>query len=95
MCDTLAVQELHLANNQISEKGVTALVNACASGSLAQLQVSPDLNRPLPNPLSLVQCTLLTQTRRLMCNVPPVQVLYLSSNKIGDAGLTPSLPPEI
>ena len=38
MCDTLAVQELYLSNNKIGDAGVTALANACASGSLASLK---------------------------------------------------------
>ena len=32
--------------------------------------------------------TLMTQTRRLMCNVPPVQEFNLCNNQIGDAGVT-------
>ena len=39
-CNTLTVQELYLYQNQIGDAGVTALANACASGSLAQLTVS-------------------------------------------------------
>ena len=38
MCDTLAVQTLYLSNNKIGDAGVTALANACASGSLASLE---------------------------------------------------------
>ena len=37
MCNTLIVQELGLGYNQIGDKGVTALANACASGSLASI----------------------------------------------------------
>ena len=37
MCDKRAVQKLRLDFNQISDEGVTALANACASGSLAKL----------------------------------------------------------
>ena len=44
--------------------------------------------RPVPSPSSLNRCTLRTQTRRLMCNVPPVQFLQLGYNQIGDAGVT-------
>ena len=40
MCDTPAVQNLGLGDNQIGDAGVTALADACASGSLAQLEVS-------------------------------------------------------
>ena len=40
MCNTFAVQKLYLYQNKIGDAGVTALANACASGSLAQLQVS-------------------------------------------------------
>ena len=32
--------------------------------------------------------TLLTQTRRSMCDTPAVQKLYLGGNKIGDVGVT-------
>ena len=32
--------------------------------------------------------TLLTQTRRSMCDTPAVQELYLGGNKIGDVGVT-------
>ena len=38
MCDTPAVQTLALERNQIGDAGVTALANACASGSLAKLK---------------------------------------------------------
>ena len=38
MCNAPAVQDLRLYNNQIGDAGVTALANACASGSLAQLR---------------------------------------------------------
>ena len=38
MCNTLAVQILGLSSNQISDAGVTALANACASGSMASLE---------------------------------------------------------
>ena len=37
MCDTPAAQELRLQTNQIGDEGVTALANACASGSLASI----------------------------------------------------------
>ena len=37
MCNVPPVQELNLARNQIGDAGVTALANACASGSLAKL----------------------------------------------------------
>ena len=37
MCDTPTVQVLQLQLNQIGDAGVTALANACASGSLAKL----------------------------------------------------------
>ena len=37
MCDAPAVHSLYLQNNKISDPGVTALANACASGSLAKL----------------------------------------------------------
>ena len=36
-CDTPTVQFLGLERNQIGDAGVTALANACASGSLAKL----------------------------------------------------------
>ena len=39
MCDFDCWQELRLYNNQIGDAGVTALANACAKGSLAQLTV--------------------------------------------------------
>ena len=32
-------------------------------------------------------CTLLTQTRRLLCNVPAIQLLALDTNQIGDAAM--------
>ena len=35
--DVPPVQKLFLGRNQISDKGVTALANACASGSLASI----------------------------------------------------------
>ena len=38
MCDTSAVQELWLQRNQVGDAGVTALANACASGSLPALK---------------------------------------------------------
>ena len=38
MCRTSTVQTLHLYGNQIGDAGVTALANACASGSLASLE---------------------------------------------------------
>ena len=37
MCDLSTVQTLDLRYNQIGHAGVTALANACASGSLAKL----------------------------------------------------------
>ena len=37
MCNTPTVQELGLGDNQIGDAGVTALANACASGSLASI----------------------------------------------------------
>ena len=37
MCDTSAVQMLYLKNNKIGDAGVTALADACASGSLASI----------------------------------------------------------
>ena len=41
-------QRLYLNYNKISDAGVTALANACASGSLAQLKVSSRLTHPFP-----------------------------------------------
>ena len=38
MCDAPAVQALNLESNKIGDAGVTALADACASGSLAQLR---------------------------------------------------------
>ena len=38
-------QKLYLHANQIGDRGVTALAEACAKGGLSQLQVSP---RPSP-----------------------------------------------
>ena len=46
MCDASTVQALVLSGNQIGDAGVTALANACASGSLAQLEVSSHLTDP-------------------------------------------------
>ena len=46
-CDTPAVQVLWLSDNKIGDAGVTALANACASGSLAQLTVSSHPSNPL------------------------------------------------
>ena len=37
MCDTPPAQVLSLHTNQIGDAGVTALANACASGSLASI----------------------------------------------------------
>ena len=37
MCNVPPVQVLRLAGNQIGDGGVTALANACASGSLASI----------------------------------------------------------
>ena len=82
------VQELGLGGNQIGDEGVTALANACASGSLAQLKVGSQLNGPLPSPWSLGMHTFLTQTRCSMCNTSAVQELNLYHNTIGDAGVT-------
>ena len=86
MCNTSAVQELKLYRNEIGDAGVTALADACASGALAQLTVTP--HRPLPSPSSLTGCTLLTQTCRSMCDPSTVQTLDLQFNQIGDAGVT-------
>ena len=36
-CNAPTVQVLELRSNQISDAGVTALANACASGSLASI----------------------------------------------------------
>ena len=38
MCDPSVVQTLELQYNKIGDAGVTALANACASGSLASLK---------------------------------------------------------
>ena len=38
MCDTPAVQMLSLQSNEIGDAGVSALANACASGSMASLE---------------------------------------------------------
>ena len=38
MCNAPAVQDLRLFNNKIGDEGVTALANACASGSMASLK---------------------------------------------------------
>ena len=54
ICDTLAVQTLSLHTNQIGDAGVTALANACASGSLAQLKVSSRLTDPFPAHQALI-----------------------------------------
>ena len=40
------------------------------------------------SPSTLGMCTLLTHTRRSMCDTPTVQLLYLNDNQISDAGLT-------
>ena len=48
MCDPSTVQTLDLKFNQIGDAGVTALADACASGSLAQLTVSSHLTDPFP-----------------------------------------------
>ena len=48
MCRTSTVQMLYLPYNLISDAGVTALANACASGSLAQLTVSSHPADPFP-----------------------------------------------
>jgi hypothetical protein len=45
---TSTVQTLSLYGNQIGDAGVMALANACASGSLAQLTVSPHSTYPFP-----------------------------------------------
>ena len=54
MCDTPTVQVLGLDKNKIGDAGVTALANACASGSLAQLKVSSRLTNPFPAILVLL-----------------------------------------
>ena len=46
ICDTLAVQTLALGENKIGDAGVTALANACASGSLAKLKDVPLFGNP-------------------------------------------------
>ena len=48
MCDPSTVQTLDLQFNQIGDAGVTALADACASGSLAQLTVSSHSTYPFP-----------------------------------------------
>ena len=48
MCNVPPVQDPQLAGNQIGDGGVTALANACASGSLAQLTVSSHPADPFP-----------------------------------------------
>ena len=37
MCNVPPVQKLYLDGNKIADAGVTALANACASGSLASI----------------------------------------------------------
>ena len=54
MFDTPTVQVLDLESNQIGNAGVTALANACASGSLAQLTVSSHLTDPFPARQALI-----------------------------------------
>ena len=53
MCDPSTVQTLDLQFNQIGDAGVTALADACASGSLAQLTVSSHSTCPFPAHQSL------------------------------------------
>ena len=48
MCHMCYAQGLDLDSNKIGDAGVTALANACASGSLAQLKVSSHLTHPFP-----------------------------------------------
>ena len=59
---TSTVQTLNLYENQIGDAGVTALANACASGSLAQLTVSSHPTDPFPARQALV-CALSRLTR--------------------------------
>ena len=47
-CAYITVQRLNLRDNQIGDAGVTALANACTSGSLAQLKVSSHPTDPFP-----------------------------------------------
>ena len=48
MCHMCYAQHLYLTYNKIGDAGVTALANACASGSLAQLMVSSHPTDPFP-----------------------------------------------
>ena len=50
MCHMCYAQRLNLIGNQIGDVGVTALADACASGSLAQLKVSSHLTPPFSAP---------------------------------------------
>ena len=87
MCDTPAIQTLALNDNKIGDAGVTALANACASGSLAQLTVR---SRPTASSSYLEPWHTRSPGLTVSFDVPyaHVQTLELFDNQIGDAGVT-------
>ena len=87
MCNVPPVQKLFLPNNQISDSGVTALANACASGSLAQLTVR---SRPTASSSYLEPWHTRSPGLTVSFDVPyaHVQALNLSYNQIGNDGVS-------
>ena len=87
MCDASTVQTLHLYGNKIGDAGVTALANACASGSLAQLQVR---SRPTASSSYLEPWHTRSPGLTVSFDVPyaHVQTLNLSYNQIGNDGVS-------
>ena len=87
MCDTPAVQNLGLGDNQIGDAGVTALADACASGSLAQLTVR---SRPTASSSYLEPWRTRSPGLTVSFDVPyaHVQTLDLAENEIGNDGVS-------
>ena len=87
LCNTLTVQELYLNENQIGDTGVTALANACASGSLAQLTVR---SRPTASSSYLEPWHTRSPSLTVSFDVPyaHVQTFDLSYNQIGNDGVS-------
>ena len=87
MCDASTVQTLALGGNQIGDAGVTALANACASGSLAQLTVR---SRPTASSSYLEPWHTRSPGLTVLFDVPyaHVQLLDLDYNQIGNDGVS-------
>ena len=86
-CAVPPVQMLSLADNKIGDAGVTALANACASGSLAQLTVR---SRPTASSAHLEPWHTRSPGLTVSFDVPyaHVQTLELSYNQIGNEGVS-------